>query len=136
MTDVTPAWLPLRFRDLDAYGHVYHAEYLTLLDDARTQWFTQLGLSGDGDYVLARMEIDWVSPLGPADRSVRVDFAVEAVGTKSLTLAETMYADDGRAVARSRSVTVRWDRAAAASLPLTPADRRILEELRATEGRP
>ena len=26
-------WLPLRFRDLDAFGHVYHAEYLTLLDE-------------------------------------------------------------------------------------------------------
>ena len=34
--------LPLRFRDVDAFGHVYHAEYLTLLDEARTRWFREV----------------------------------------------------------------------------------------------
>jgi acyl-CoA thioester hydrolase len=123
-------WLPLRFRDLDAFGHVYHAEYLTLLDEARTRWFGHVGLDEPGGYVLAHLEMDWLSSLGEADRAVRVAFDVEAVGTASVTLRERMCARDGREVARSRSVTVRWDRARSGSRALTPAERSALESLR------
>ena len=126
MNDVPADWLPLRFRDLDAYGHVYHAEFLTLLDEARSRWVDSLGIGAQVDFVLARIEIDWVSPLGPEDTAVRAEFAVEAVGTKSLTLAETMFAADGRVVARSRSVTVRWDRSSRTSVCLGAAERRAL----------
>ncbi len=122
MTSTNDDWLPLRFRDLDAYGHVYHAEYLTLLDEARSRWFAEVGFEGAGDYVLAHLEIDWLSPLGPEDRAVRVDFAVERVGTTSITLRETMQAPDGRGVSRSRSVSVRWDPVGASARPLSASE--------------
>ena len=116
--------LPLRFRDLDAFGHVYHAEYLTLLDEARTQWFRHaLDLDEPGAYVVARLEIDYLSSLVLDDEVVEVSFAVERVGTSSLTLVETMHGRDGRVSARTRSVTVRRDLAAGASRPLTDAER-------------
>lgn len=119
-----PHRLPLRFRDLDWFGHVYHAEYLTLLDDARTHWFaTTLELDDPAGYVLVHVEIDWLSPLTLEDAYVTVDVAVEKVGTSSLTLAETMRARDGRPVARSRSVTVRWDRMGSRTRPLTASER-------------
>jgi acyl-CoA thioester hydrolase len=95
-----PIRLPLRFRDVDAFGHVYHAEYLTLLDEARTRWFRE---------------------------AVVATFAVERVGTSSVTLAETLSAPDGRVAARVRSVTVRRDLAAGRSRPLTDAERDRLE---------
>ena len=102
--------LPLRFRDLDAFGHVYHAEYLTLLDEARTAWFRDgLRLDDAGDYVLARVEVDYVSSLVRTDRWVSASFAVERVGSTSLTLREELHADDGRVVARGRSVCVLRD---------------------------
>lgn len=124
-----PTWLPLRFRDLDAFGHVYHAEYLTLLDDARTRWFTDvLDLADPGAYVVARLEIDYVSSLVLEDEAVRVSFGVERIGTSSLTLVERMHARDGRVVARSRSVTVRRDLAAGRSRPLTDAERTRAEQ--------
>jgi len=123
-------WLPLRFRDLDAFGHVYHAEYLTLLDEARTHWFAETGLDEPGAYVLAHLEMDWLSSLAEGDRAVRVDFDVEAVGTTSVTLRESMLAQDGREVARSRSVTVRWDRGRPGARALTPAERSALERHR------
>ncbi|CUR55365.1 putative thioesterase [metagenome] len=126
MNDSPGDWLPLRFRDLDAYGHVYHAEFLTLLDEARSRWVASRGLPGPADFVLARLEIDWVSPLTPEDTAVRAEFVVEAVGTKSLTLDETMVAADGRVVARSRSVTVRWDRPTGSPLALSDEERRAL----------
>ena len=117
-------WIPLRWRDIDALGHVYHAEFLTLLDEARTRWFrTVLGLRDPDSYVLVHVEIDYESPLDLADGKVRVDFAVERIGTSSLTLTETMHAPDGRVVSRSRSVTVRWERPAGRSRALTDDER-------------
>lgn len=132
--DAEPAgvedWLPLRFRDLDAFGHVYHAEFLTLLDEARTRWFAGAGLDQPGMYVLVHLEIDWVSPLDRRDRAVRAAFEVESVGTTSIGLRETMHAADGRVVSRSRSVTVRWDQAAARPRKLSAEDRAAVEALR------
>ena len=116
--------LPLRFRDVDAFGHVYHAEYLTLLDEARTQWFREAAaLDEPGAYVVARIEIDYVSSLVLDDAEVVATFAVERVGTSSVTLAETLSAPDGRVAARVRSVTVRHDLTAGRSRPLTDAEK-------------
>ncbi|HEX6876347.1 MAG TPA: hotdog domain-containing protein [Nocardioidaceae bacterium] len=122
-------WVPLRFRDLDGFGHVYHGEFLTLLDEARTRWFAEVGLEQPEVYVLARLEIDWVSPLVGRDRAVRVEFEVDSVGRTSVGLKETMYAADGRVVSRSRSVTVRWDQQGARSRELSPEERAGLEAL-------
>ena len=116
--------LPLRFRDVDAFGHVYHAEYLTLLDEARTRWFREaVALDVPGAYVVARIEIDYVSSLVLDDAEVVATFAVERVGTSSVTLAETLSAPDGRVAARVRSVTDRHDLAAGRSRPLTDAEK-------------
>ena len=117
-------WLPLRFRDLDAFGHVYHAEYLTLLDEARTRWFREvLALDEPGSYVVARIEIDYDSSLVLDDREAGFAFEVERIGTSSLTLRETVRAPDGRVVARARSVTVRRDPVAGTSRPLSDEER-------------
>lgn len=117
-------WLPIRFRDVDAFGHVYHAEFLTLLDEARTRWFRDVvALENPTDYVLARVEIDYVSSIVLGDEAVSATFAVERVGTSSLTLGETMRARDGRVVSRSRVVTVLRDTSTGASRPLTGPER-------------
>jgi acyl-CoA thioester hydrolase len=120
--------LPLRFRVVDAFGHVYHAEYLTLLDEARTRWFREaVAFDEPGAYVVARVEIDYLSSLVLDDAEAVATFAVERVGTSSVTLAETLSAPDGRVAARVRSVTVRRDLAAGRSRPLTDAERDRLE---------
>ncbi len=131
-----PVWIPLRFRDVDAFGHVYHAEFLTLLDEARTRWFRDaLGMDRPSDYVLARVEIDYVSSIVPGDTAVAADFAVERVGRTSLTLAETLRVPDGRMVSRGRAVTVLRDAATGSSRPLTEDERRRAEALRARDER-
>ena len=93
------ARVELRFRDLDAFGHVYHADYLTFLDELRTAWFDDvLRLDDPGSYVVARVEIDYVSSLTAADTSVTGSVGVERTGTSSLTLRE-------RATGASRPLT-------------------------------
>ena len=118
-------WVPLRFRDVDAFGHVYHAEFLTLLDEARTRWFDQtMGMHNPSDYVLARIEIDYISSIVLADGAVSASFEVERVGTSSLTLREAMHTRDGRVVSQGRAVTVLRDVAAGTSRRLTEEERR------------
>src|SRR3954452_1511055 len=90
----------VRFRDIDGFGHVYHAEYLTLLDEARTRWFASVGVTDPGSYVVAHIEVDYLSPLVASDLAVRAAFEAERVGTTSVTLAEVLHARDGRVVAR------------------------------------
>ena len=69
--------IEVRFRDLDALGHVNNAVYLTYLESARiAYWLHVTGRSGlDAlDMILARVEIDYRSPLSygeAVDVSVR-----------------------------------------------------------------
>ena len=46
----------IRWRDMDALGHVNHAVFLTYLEEGRDACFEQL--FGDLDYVMVRLEID------------------------------------------------------------------------------
>ena len=126
MPDLPLTYLPLRFRDLDAFGHVYHAEYLTLLDELRTGWLRRVGLERPSEYVVARVELDYVSSLVAEDAAVAGGFAVERVGRTSLTLAETLSAADGRVVARSRVVAVLRDPTSGGSRAVTDAERALL----------
>src|SRR3954465_9005061 len=81
--------IDVRFRDLDAFGHVYHAEYLTILDEARTRWFGGgLRLGRPGEYVVARVEIDYLSPAVLSDAPLGASFELHRVGTSSLTTVE------------------------------------------------
>jgi acyl-CoA thioester hydrolase len=127
---VEPTWFLLRFRDLDAFGHVYHAEYLTLLDEARAKWFGDvMGLTNPSDYVVVHLEIDYDSSLTRADHAVRVEFVLERLGTTSLTLGETMHAQDDRVVARSRTVVVLRDVTSGRSRSLEGGERSRAEDL-------
>jgi len=123
-------WVPLRFRDVDSFGHVYHAEYLTLLDELRSRYFgTVLGLDRPSEFVVARLEIDYVSSLVLDDGAVRGSFQAERVGTTSLTLRETLQARDGRVVARARTVVVLRDPVTGGKRPLARAEREAAERL-------
>jgi acyl-CoA thioester hydrolase len=123
-------WLRLRFRDLDSFGHVYHAEYLTLLDEARTRFFRHvMELGNPTSYVLVHAEIDWESPLTRDDEAVRAEFVLERIGRTSLTLGEVMYAPDGRTVSRGRTVVVLRDASTGGSRPLTDTERTRAERL-------
>jgi acyl-CoA thioester hydrolase len=92
----------VRFRDCDAMGHVNNAVYSTYLEEAR------IGvLGGLGDFILARVEIDFRSELR-AGEEVEVRSRCSRVGTKSFDLEHEIRAD-GRVVAEAKSVLVSYD---------------------------
>jgi acyl-CoA thioester hydrolase len=124
VTDPRGDRVALRFRDLDAFGHVYHAEYLTLLDELRTTWFgTVLGLEHPQSYIVARVELDFVSSLTGEDAFVRGAFGVESVGTTSVTMRESLLAGDGREVVRARVVVVLRDPVSGSTRALSDRER-------------
>ena len=104
----------VRWRDVDALGHVNHAVFLTYLEEGRDAFYTRM-LGSDPIYVVARLEVDLRAEVGYQDRRVTVRIEVERLGTTSLTTRETVLTPAGEVVARARVVTVRWGQPASAS---------------------
>ncbi len=116
----------VRWRDSDALGHVNNAVYLTYLEEARDAFY--LRTMGDPIYVIVRLEIDFRAEVRYADRTVRVEIAVERLGTTSLTTSETLRTAAGEIAAEARVVTVRWDPDSRAAVPFSDEQRAGLTE--------
>lgn len=118
--------IALRWRDLDALGHLYYGEYLVLLDQARMAMFAASVPGLGADYVVARLEIDYRGQVVLDDGPLMAHVGVERVGRTSVTLREQLATHDGRVVVEARCVAVLWDSAGGVSREVTPVERRAL----------
>ncbi len=127
--------IQVRFRDLDAMGHVNNAVYLTYLEMGRLAYYRELmGLSHpkDFNFILAHVSIDFRSPVVLGE-TVYVGVRVTRVGKKSFHFEyELREATTGRLVAEATSVQVMYDYARQTTVPVAPEFRKRLE---AFEGR-
>ena len=112
----------LRWRDVDALGHVNHAVFLTYLEEGRDAFYVQ-ALGRDPHYVVARVEIDLRAEVRSTDRQLRVRIEVERVGTTSLTTRETILTPAGVRAAEARVVTVLWDAGTRKPMAFSEGDR-------------
>lgn len=112
----------VRWRDVDALGHVNHAVFLTYLEEARDAFYIR-ALGRDPVYVVARIEIDLRAEVRYPDRRVTVRIEVERLGTTSLTTRETILTPSAETAAEARVVTVHWDAANRKPVPFSPAER-------------
>ncbi|MBT1003806.1 acyl-CoA thioesterase [Paenarthrobacter sp. DKR-5] len=137
--------LQVRFRDVDAYGHVNNATYFTYLEDARSQLIhTSLGsaagggataeqtfeqLVGEENFVLAaRHEIEYSAPLLYRPHPVHVEIWVTRIGSSSFDFGYRVAEDDGSTVyAVASSSMVLVSRATGKPVPLSEAQRHALE---------
>lgn len=99
----------VRFRDLDALGHLNNAVFSTYLEQARIAFLTRLNLLTGPSYrsmILARLEIDFRAQGTEED----VDIGVRAsrFGTKSFDLDYEVRQGE-RVVAEATSVLVAFD---------------------------
>ena len=127
--------IEIRWRDVDAYGHVNNAVYLNYLEEARDAWVQSVlgAISGSTwDFVLARVEIDFRAELTQDDGAVIVRCTLDRIGRSSLGTREEVRKQDGTISAEARSVVVPRDPGTGRSRPLTDAERRALEAERAT----
>jgi len=125
MTQVT---IPIRWRDVDNYGHVNNAVYLTYLEEARDGWVRET-LGPEVDFVIVRIAIDYRRELSQDDDEVTVSCHGVGYGTSSIRTAEEIVAKAGWIAAASESVIVAHDAGARSSRPLTDAERETLDRV-------
>ncbi len=105
----------VRFRDLDAMGHVNNAVFATYLEQARIAFLSPNGAQVE-DMILARLEIDFRSP-AEVGETIEITVTPTRVGTKSFDLEYVVRVGD-RVVAQARTVLVAYDYAHARSVEI------------------
>jgi acyl-CoA thioester hydrolase len=117
----------VRFRDLDAMGHVNNAVFATYVEQARIEYLRSLGVLEGPLYmgmILARLELDFVAPALP-EGEIEIGVRPVRSGNKSFEL-EYALEQAGRTVARATTVLVAYDYEQAQSVPLPNSWRDLL----------
>jgi acyl-CoA thioester hydrolase len=118
--------IEIRWRDLDPYGHVNHAVFLTYLEEVRDEWLmTAVGDDALG-YVVARVEIDYRRELTQKDDRVVARIRLDSLGTSSVRTVEELVVKDGDLAAEAKAVLVACDENHRPR-PLTDDERAVLE---------
>src|SRR6476659_11038628 len=121
--------IEIRWRDMDGFGHVNNAVYLTYLEEARDEFYTELlGHDTVGRMVARRVEIDFRRSLVQSDDLVDVALVVIRVGSSSVVTRETITSSaTGEVAAVAESMMVHCDEARERSHPFPDEARRLLE---------
>jgi len=128
--------IDVRFRDLDALGHVNHVVYLSYVEQVRTEYFRDvllLQVPADLTWVIARVWCDYLLPVGFGDR-VEAGWRISRLGGASADY-EFELGCAGKMVARGGGVLVNSDARAARSAPIPDAWRTRIAEYEGIERR-
>jgi acyl-CoA thioester hydrolase len=128
--------IEIRWRDLDVYGHVNNAVYLTYLEEGRDEWLgTTLGDAAEiWNWVLARVAVDYRRELALSDDRITVTCRLERIGTKSVTTREQILKADGTVAAEAEAVLVARDRDSGETRAISDAERVSFEETARAPG--
>ncbi len=118
--------ITIRWRDVDNYGHVNNAVYLTYLEEARDRWVRDT-LGTEVNFVIVRVAIDYRRELSLDDEEVTVTCRGAGYGTSSIRTSEQILAKAGWVAAEAESVIVAHDEGTRSSRPLTDAERATLD---------
>jgi acyl-CoA thioester hydrolase len=121
--------IDIRWRDLDAYGHVNQAVYLTYAEEVLDAWFRERFGRPSGevwDYVARRTTIEYRSELRLTDVHAVGSVELVHLGTTSVTTRTTLTTPDGRVAAEVENVVVVIDGKGGGTRPLTAAERAAL----------
>ena len=129
--------IEVRFRDLDAMGHVNNAVYFTYLEMARTQYMRALGytrsgqsaLSLDFPFILAEISCRYLAA-AMLGQNLRAHIRTTRIGGKSFEF-EYLVTDreTGQALAAGESAQVYYDYDAAEARPVSEEFRAKVEQL-------
>ena len=121
--------IEVRWRDVDNYGHVNNAVYLTYLEEVRDEWLARTLRDDEAvwDYVIAHVSIDFRREVTQADDEVIATCALERIGTSSVRTREQVVLLTGVVAAEASAVLVARNRSAGTSRPITDAERAAFE---------
>ena len=120
----------VRWDDIDAFGHVNNAKYLTFAQEARFNWsFYQFAEKQEKptlvEMVVAKAEVDFLRPIYDGGEFVDVTLWVESIGNSSFVMAYEIHKGD-TVFAKVRTVQVAVSMDTKKSRPLTDAERDFL----------
>ena len=124
---LAPVSISVRWRDMDAMGHVNNAKYVSYLEEARVRWM--LGVEGVSlsdriAPVVAATNINYRLPIvWPND--IVVELFVERLGNSSVTIGHRIIdqQDEGKLYSDGNVVVVWMDTQTGKSAPLPEAVR-------------
>lgn len=122
----------VRWADLDAFGHVNNAVYLTYAELARVEWGSKQFAPKQGSSVLVEMtvahsEIDYLIPITKHGVDYDVILWVESIGNSSFVVAYEVTRD-GVVFAKMKTVQVMIDLAKMKSRPISENERQFLSK--------
>ncbi|GAA4434728.1 acyl-CoA thioesterase [Phytohabitans houttuyneae] len=129
MTDRFVYHCAVRWSDMDAYGHVNNARFLTLYEEARVAMMfvgaREAGLTSlEEGVIIARHEIDYLRPVDYGD-PVRIESWIEEIRAARFTVAYELF-DGGVLASRARTVCAPYDLSEQRPRRLTEAERAFL----------
>ena len=123
----------VRWDDIDAFGHVNNAKYLTYIQEARFQWsWYQYAAKNEKptlvEMVVAKAEVDYLVPIYEGGRFYDITLWVEQIGNSSFTLGYEVIGDNGVVHAKVKTVQVAVSMETKKSRPLTDTEREFLKQ--------
>ncbi|MDQ0943474.1 thioesterase family protein [Streptomyces sp. V1I1] len=126
---------PLRWSDMDAFGHVNNVVFLRYLEEARIDFMFRLA-PGDGSpsfsggSVVARHEIDYKRPLVHRHEPVIIESWVTNISAASLTIAYEVKDAEGasQVYVRASTIVVPYDLGAARPRRISAEEKSFLQK--------
>jgi acyl-CoA thioester hydrolase len=133
--------IPLRWADMDSYGHVNNVVFLQLMEEARVALLSR-GPSGEREHgeefglgmlqtgiVVAHAEIEYLAPLNHRIAPMDVELWVTRIGAADFDLGYEIR-DENTLYARAATTMVVYQLAEERPRRLTPRERTVLEAWR------
>lgn len=125
------AQIPVRWGDMDSYGHVNNTLYIQYLEEARVSWFEKLGIAMNnvptGPLILQTLHTYLKPVVHPA--TLVVELYAGAVGRSSLVIEHRLgiQADPQHCYGEGYCKLVWVDHHSNTSIPLPQDIRRVME---------
>jgi len=102
--------IPIRFRDLDAMGHVNNATFLTYFEEGRKEFFIHVLKSSspkDFPFILAQVTCQYLRPIELDDKIVQETVWISKIGKKSFNFAYEIHRQDNPSMIFSTGESVQ-----------------------------
>ncbi|MFF4014397.1 acyl-CoA thioesterase [Streptomyces sp. NPDC001843] len=117
---------PLRWSDMDAYGHVNNAVFIRYLEEARINFLHRPEKEFKQGSVVARHEIDYKRQLVHRHHPVDIELWVSEIRAASFTISYEVK-DDDLVYVRASTVVVPFDFEAQRPRRITEEEREFLQ---------
>ena len=108
-----------RWKDMDSFGHINNAVYLTYIEDARTSFFKRWNLKGKSKSVIvASIKVDYISQIKHPSELI-IGSKILRIGNSSFDILSGIYTDkQSETVVISLVTCVCYDYEKAISVPV------------------